>query len=249
MLSLAWNRAIKCLAFAGLATVATANAEAGFTKVNAPPDAELSHRAILSYTYGGSFTAITGGMSFTNGAITATRLEDFGAGGTLDECWDGDILSARALGRWAGYEQKLGIVAGESGAGSFQELLSVAGNGINVTGSASVKKMSGQEFRFARGGGGELMTSMAADNRGAVDQMVSYRLDGLPGAGTTYLLGFEDLGPGANSDWDYNDLVVEVTTGNAVVAVPLPPAVWSGLAMLLSGGLWGARTRVRQWFA
>lgn len=243
-----WTRSIKCLAFVGVAAAATANAEAGFTRVNAPPDAELSHRAILGYTYGGNFAA-TGNSSFTNGSITATRLEDFGAdSNALDERWDGDVLSARALGRWAGYEQKLGIVAGESGAGSFQELLTVVGNGIHVTGSAKTTKTGGNGFRFARGGGGELMTSLAADNRGGVDQMVSYRLDGLDGASTTYLLGFEDLGPGTNSDWDYNDLVVEVTIGHPAVA-PLPPAAWSALTVLLGGGLWGAHRRVLQLLA
>lgn len=249
MLNKSWIRAIKCLAFAGVAAVATADAEAGFTPVNAPPDAELSHASVLSYTYGGSFTAA--GLSFTNGSITATRLEDFGASPSLlDQCWKGDLIGARAIGRWAGYEQKLGVIAGESGAGSFQELLTVSGNGINVTGSASATSLSAAGYRFARGGGGELMTSLAADNRGAVDQMVSYRLDGLDGIGTTYLLCFEDLGPGTNSDWDYNDLVVEVTTGNpAVVGVPLPPAVWSGLTVLLTGGLWGARARLRRWLS
>src|SRR5688572_6194511 len=107
MPSSSWTRSIKCLAFVGVAAVATANAQAGFTHVNAPPDAELSHRALLGVTYGGSF-APAGGMSFTNGSITATRLEDFGADSNLlDQCWDGDVISARALGRWAGYEQKL----------------------------------------------------------------------------------------------------------------------------------------------
>jgi hypothetical protein len=245
-----WTLAIKCLAFAGVAAVATANAEAGFTKVNAPPDAELSHRAILGYTYGGSFGPAGGGMNFSNGTITATRLEDFGANhDLLDQCFTGDLVGARALGRWAGYQQKLGVVAGESGAGSFHELLTVAGNGINVTGSAGAAKMEGKGYRFARGGGGELMTSLASDNRGGVDQMISYRLDGYGPAGTTtYLLAFEDLGPGTNSDWDYNDLVVEVTTADPAVA-PLPPAAWSALTVLLAGGVWGSRDRLRRLLA
>ena len=248
---LTWTRAIKCLAFAGAATLAAADARAGFTPVKAPPDAELSHRAILDYTYGGTF-APAGGVKFTNGTITATRLEDFGAAADaldLDQCFAGDIVSARAIGRWAGYQQKLGFVAGEHGAGSFRELLTVAGDGVNVTGSASAARTGGAGFRFARGGGGELMTSLAADNRGGADQMVSYRLDGFGPADTiTYLLCFEDLGPGTNSDWDYNDLVVEVTTTDPAIA-PLPPAVWSALTVLLTGGFWNARGRVRRWLA
>ena len=251
MFGQSWTRTIKSLAFAGFAAVATADARAGFTHVKAPPDAELSHAAILSYAYGGSFAA--GGKGFTNGSITATRLDDVAdaLGGTAsDQCWDGDLVSARAIGRWAGYEQKLGVVDGESGDGTFHELLTAVGDGVNVTGAAKARKMGGKGYRFARGGGGERMTSLAADNLGGVDQMVSYRIDGLGGTEgvDTYLLCFEDLGPGTNSDWDYNDLVVEVTTAEPTV-VPLPPAVWSALTVLLTGGIWNARARARRWLA
>ena len=72
--------------------------------------------------------------------------------------------------------------------------------------------------------------------------MVSYRLTG-PSGLTKYVLFFEDLGTGANSDWDYNDLVVEITARPSMI--PLPPAVWSGLAMLACGGLVHARRRMQ----
>ena len=35
---------------------------------------------------------------------------------------------------------------------------------------------------------------------------------------------------------------------DGVVAVPLPPAVWSGLTVLLTGGVLTARGRVMRWF-
>ena len=241
------GRAIKCLAFVGLAALAAAEAEAGFTHVNATGGgAELGHAAILSHAYGGAFAAE--GVNFSNGAgLIAERCADYGDGAKPDQCWDGAIVSARVIARFAGHEQTLGVLDGEHG-GSFRALFTVAGQGLDVAGSAAGPDLAGRSYRFARGGGGHVLSSLQADNGGAADQMVSYRLAGPAGAPQKFVLFFEDLGADEGSDWDYNDLVVEVTTAGDPAAVPLPPAVWSGLTVLLTSGLWGGRARLRRWF-
>jgi hypothetical protein len=237
------GRAIKCLAFFGLTLFTAAPSHAGYTPV-APCayDSELGHAAILSHTYGGDFAA--DGLNFTNGGITAMRCDD--AGDTYaDQCWTAELLSARALARFGGFDQSLGIIHGETG-GSPQELFTVSGTGLNVSGSVNGLDLSGTTFRFTRGGGGEFFTSLDDDNTLGHDQMVSYRIRG-PNGLDRYVLFFEDASAVQNSDWDFNDLVVEID-GTSPQAVPLPPAAWSGLAMLLSGVLWNARARVRARF-
>lgn len=238
------RHSMKCVAFLGLASLAAADAKAGYTTVNATmPGSELGHADILGHVYGGVFAA--DGLDFGNGAITAMRCDDFGEDANPDQCWDERLVSVRVLARFAGYEQSLGILDGETG-GSFRELFTVSGTGLDVAGEAAGIDLNAGVFRFARGGGGHLMTSRQEDNLDAADQMVSYRLDG-PGGGRKFVLFFEDLGAAEGSDWDYNDLVVEVTTAPLAAAIPLPPAVWTGLMVLLSGGLWNARGTLRRW--
>jgi hypothetical protein len=243
------------LAVAGLVALGAARADAGFSTVLPTPHAsEVNHDGILSHLYGGTFTA--NGVNYSNGSVTATRIEDTG-GGTLnalglgngadDQVWTDGQLSVHAVARFAGYDQSLGYTLGADGSGSVLGLFDVVGMGFNVTGSADVD-MTGQTYRWMRGGGGEMFSS---DD--SVDQMVSYLITGTGGA-KTWLLCWEDV-RGAGSDRDYNDLVVEVTAhGESILqlpptAVPLPPAVWSGLSMLLGGGLWTARRKIRRWLA
>jgi hypothetical protein len=133
---------------------------------------------------------------------------------------------------------------GESG-GSAELLFGVTGNCFDVSGSASNLSLGGKEFRFVRTGEGETFTSSDADNIVGHDQMVTYHLTG--NGLNRYLLFFEDASAMQSSDWDFNDLVVEID-GASPHAIPLPPAIWSGLAMLVTGGLWNARARVRAWF-
>jgi hypothetical protein len=237
------NRSVKFLALFGLVVLTVADARAGYTPV-APCtyDSELGHAAILSHAYGGDFAA--NGLDFSNGSITAMRCDDTGSG-YADQCWTAGLHSARALARFGGFEQSLGVVHGESG-GSAQTLFTVVGTGLNVSGSVDDLDCSGKAFRFARGGGGELFTSFDDDNTLGYDQMISYRVTG-PNGLDRYVLFFEDASAAQNSDWDFNDLVVEID-GASPHAVPLPAAVWSGLAMLMSGGLWNARARVRARF-
>ena len=240
-----FGRIVNRLAFVVLALLCVAPAQAGYTPV-APCtyDSEHGHAAILSHAYGGDFVA--DGLGFTNGNVTAVRCDDSDpAGGYADQCWTANLLTARALARFGGFEQCLGVVLGKAG-GLAQELFTVSGSGFNVAGSVDGLDLSSGPFRFTRGGEGEPCTSFDTDNILGHDQMVSYRVTG-PNGLDRFVLFFEDSTAAQNSDWDFNDLVVEIE-GAGPHAIPIPPAVWSALAVMLSGGLWSARARVRAWF-
>jgi hypothetical protein len=241
-----------------------AGAEAGFTAVQAgKSNGEANHVAILDNLYGGSFAAdATLGGSYTNGRVTARRSQDFplsvGGGAALfsiaapgaaagDQQWVGGIVSARAVSRYAGYEQTFGLT---DNAGTFHKLFDVSGTGMNVGGSAAGIDLAGQTWQWARRGGGDPYSSDPTLNNDGSDHMISYRVSGPAADGTaTWLLFWEDA-PAWDSDFDYNDLVVQVTGVMPLgdpAAIPLPPAVWTGLTVLLGGGLWSARHRIRRW--
>ena len=254
MLTKNLSRTIKTLAFAGLLAIGAADAKAGFSTVNNPGSVnEMGHAQILSGVYGGSFSQ--SGANFSSGTMTATRIEDSsstsaimdlitGNGGS-DQCFTNGVISARAIARFAGSEQTLGALQGQIG-GSFQELFTVSGTGLNVSGGIDGLDLCGKTVRFARGAGAsEMYTTLDTENYASADMVVSYHLTG--GGIDKWVLFFEDAGVNYNSDFDFNDLVVEITASPA--AVPLPPAAWTGLATLVAGGLFNARTRLRQLLA
>jgi len=256
-------------------------ARAGFTsRVSSPPKGEQGVAAILGHSYRGKFTA-TNGSDFTNGTLTAVRVEDSTAdndplsvrgapgpdGGTSsDQFWaifNGEF-SARALARFAGKAQTFGYVPSDSigseaseSAAAFQRLFNVRGSGYNVTGSSKHIDLVGETWSWARSGGGDTFTSAEGTNGDSRDHVITYRIDGLDNNRTTWALFWEDLDAGraghASSMSDFNDLVVEVSAPNALsggsssVAAPLPPAAWSGLAMLSGMGLFALKP-VKRWF-
>jgi len=66
----------------------------------------------------------------------------------------------------------------------------------------------------------------------------------LSGTGTyasdtgSYVLAYDDPGfPAGDKDYDFNDLVVQVSPGVGTLPTPLPAAVWGGLSLM--GGLGG----------
>lgn len=219
MLGMTWGHATKCFAFLGLATLAAADARAGYTHVDLTPAAPAwGHAAILSNAYGGTFAA--DGLDLTNGTLTARRQADFGDGASPAPFWGDGIVSARLLARSAGDDRDIDLLGGEGGA-AFRELLAASNAAaLNLTG----------------------------ENGNAADPVVSYRLNG-PDGGRTFVLFFEDVNSADGGDRAYNDLVVEVTAAAAPApaAIPLPPAVWSGLLVLLTSGLLNARSGLQRW--
>jgi len=223
--------------------VASSDVRAGFTPINfshSPRNSrEATHEQILEHTYGGDFTA--DGVNFSNGSVTVTRIDD-----SADQTWTQQASSARAVAAFAKHKQAFGYFQGDSG-GSFNKLFEVSGNQFDVDGSVTDSRLDGS-IRFGRNENiGRAFSSLAAENRDGKDHLVSYKVSGPDNLqAPTYLLFWEDKW-GKNSDFDFNDLVVEVSTAGQPLLIPLPPAAWSGIAGLAMLGLLTASKRARRW--
>ncbi len=75
--------------------------------------------------------------------------------------------------------------------------------------------------------------------------MITYAVTGTGRNEQTSLLFWEDAKV-PYADFDYNDLVVEITgRGTAGVLIPLPAAAWSGLSLLCAVSLMKGMRRLR----
>lgn len=221
-----------------------APAEAGLTQLGPSKTAgEATPEQILSQTYGGTF--VRNGDNFSNGSVTATRIDD--AGGA-EQRWNVNVTSARAVAAFSGYNQSFGQIVG----GNYKPLFDVSGKGFDASGSASaIGPRPAGGFTFARAGDAtalhdRVFSSRAADNRFGEDHLVSYRVSG-NGPGQTYLLFWEDA-IGRGSDFDHNDLVVELKAdaGGQALLIPLPSAAWTGLSGLAALALLRGASRIRR---
>jgi hypothetical protein len=239
--SLRW---VTCLAAVlGACTWGAGRAEAGLSPLGASKTAgEATPEQIFGHAYGGTF--VRDGNNFSNGTVTATRIDDDGG---AEQRWNVNVTSARAVAAFSGYNQSFGQVVN----GSYQPLFDVSGKGFDVSGSAGAAggRPAGG-FTFARAGDDRVLhdrvlSSSAADNRDAADHLVSYRVTGA-GSDPTYLLFWEDA-IGRGSDFDHNDLVVELkaASGEALL-IPLPAAAWTGLSGLAGLGLIRGANRLRR---
>lgn len=233
---------------AGVLAAASVPANAGYTTVGAAASGEKSIQQILDAVYGGTFTA--SGVNYTNGVITATRVNDnggsgtndvlFGPGTANDQVWNGGAISAKVDARYAGFTQAFGYKTGTSGT-AYNSLFSVTGSGLAVSGSATVDMnvLAGGTWRWARtGSDSRVFTSRDTDNVDGLDHMVTYEITGYSDL-KTWLIGFEDnIAP--NSDRDFNDLVVQVQ------AVPTPAAIGMGLTTLAGLGIAALRRKRAQ---
>jgi hypothetical protein len=224
----------------------------GFTPIAPPHPGEDSHAQIFSEIYGGTFVP-SGSVDFSNGLLIAKRVDDFfigeagdpldmggptGGEDDTDQTWRAPFTNAIAEARFAAFEQSFGYFLGSSG-GSFQELFDVVGEGYAVTGQAPLPLIANQLLRWGRNGDNGLFSSRIADNSDNEDHMVTYQI--LEATGTDgedprirWVVLWEDIRSGEPfEDWDFNDLVVEIT------AIPEPASLASfGLLALL-----GARRR------
>jgi len=248
--------AAAALVFAGAPT-----ARAAFTTVN-PPVGEETHAEILSHIYGGTFHATgVGNHDYTNGSITAERVEDSTVSTTNlstgvsnivvgnptpdDQLWLADYKLASAKAKYAVYNQEFGYYDGAAG-GTYTKLFDQTGWGYNVNGDADLSRLSGHLLRWARGGESRVVSSQQIDNADAMDHMVTYHivansptqalagttLKVPPASVETWLLFWEDKFKNeALADFDFNDLVVEVQAS----AIPEP----TSLASLAAIGLMG----------
>lgn len=203
----------------------SANA-ATLTPVFSPPSGEKTHEQILEDILGGDFTQV--GNDFTSGSLTVTRVDD-----DEDQSYDFASWSVLAQARWAGASQAFGTQ--EDG-----QLFEVTGDENTVSGSA-FDFDGGEGIVFKRFGDEFLSLEVGTDptlNPNGRDHVVTYRytVDDVDGPQTSYLLFFEDLNETSpQSDWDYNDLVVELrgTPIDAGAEIPEP----GSLALLGVGAL------------
>lgn len=185
----------------GLSCVCSAAHAATYTSVSAPPANEKSHEQIIEDILGGDFTQA--GNDFIGGAVTVTRVDD-----DLDQSYDFASWSVFAQAVWAGASQSFGTL--EDG-----QLFSVGGDEDSVSGSA-FDFDGGQGIVFKRFGNEFQTLEVSTDptlNPNGKDHVVTYTytVDDIDGPVTSYLLFFEDLNETSPlSDWDYNDLVVEL---------------------------------------
>lgn len=244
--------ALACAAAIG---AASKTALASFTPINAPSWADEDARnKILGAQYGGTFTPTSpGSLDYTNGTITAVRVEDIYSTPTLpalpaalstpangsldDQLWQANFRLASAEAVFAALNQEFGYFDGAAG-GSYVKLFNATGVKYAATGGADISSLSGHTLRWARGGSGRVWSSKISDNSDQQDHMVTYNIQGLNSNYITWLVLWEDLTTAEHSDWDFNDLVVEI---KALPVVPIPEPV--ALMPLLIGGLLGMRRR------
>ena len=227
------------LALTTAALFAGGTQAATFTTINPPDVGQKSHEEILEEIYGGDF--IQNGNDFSNGVVSITRVDD-----DLDQTYDIGGWSARALARWAAATQAFGTTAGGP-------LFSVTGgNGDPIGGSIS-SQPGGSDIAFSRFGTDSNTTNVSTDpdlNPADRDHIVTYQVTILqpqqpasrvalpPLFDATLLLFVEDSAVGSpNEDFDFNDLVIELTTS----PVPEP----SSIALMAMGVLAMAKRRRR----
>ncbi|MEM6552801.1 MAG: hypothetical protein AAF750_11835 [Planctomycetota bacterium] len=203
----------------GLVVMGSASmASAGFTAIAPPFAGEVGHEEILESTFGGDFVA--SGLDFTNGTVTATRVDD-----DDNQLFVIPVFDAEAEAVFAALDQTFGYLPGPAG-GEFVTIFDVGGREFDVTGAVSGLTIDNQPFRFARMGVNGLDSSLDADN-GGLDKLVTYEITGLDTDAAVTMLFFEDI-LGTAADDDFQDLVVKVTAR----PIPNPAAFGAGLALL-----------------
>lgn len=245
------TNAVRASAALILFAVAGGSASAGNSPVQVRVG-EPDHKTIVQNLFAATFTGtpstgFASSASARGGGITLTRMSDFGlgeimdatggnAGSADDKVWKNGIVSASVHARFAGYNQKFGYFPGQSAGQPYVPLFDVGGNGYSVTGGVSDLNFCdlADGWRWGRAGDGSTFSSRPSDNPDGKDHMVTYKIEGLNnGFDASWLLFFEDLRNDQSSDWDYNDLVVQVDVRACTpVVAPLPSAGAMGLAGL-----------------
>jgi hypothetical protein len=218
-------------------------ANAGFTTVTPTAASDIySKPNILDHIYSGNFTLEGDGVDYSNGSLTAVRVSDFlpsssttdspGPNAT-DQLWQsaGDVQSAVEVYSTT-YSKTTSFGYIPTG-GTYQTLFGISGTGYTPSGSGSFTP-GAETFSFAAQNQSGLLSTLPSQNKDGADHFVTYEVDGLGGNAKTWLLFLDDYGgSGSNPDFDFDDLVFQVTTTPTTsTSVPEPASI-----SLIAGGL------------
>jgi len=238
--------AVVCLGLAG-------SAHAGYTTVQTPLNGNNSQATILDHVYGGTFVLSGDGVSYSNGSVTATRVNDStpltgtatdspGVNGT-DTLWaTGQVTATVKESNAEDPSTPFGYIEGSAAGGTFVPLFSVTGTGFSATGTATFTPPT-NPYQFAAQdpvtlNNDKYLSTLPAENGDAEDHAITYEITGL-GASTnkTWLMLFNDYGDGKAPDeyFDFQNLAVQLQTAPASV-VPEPGSllVLGGIGLILA---------------
>ncbi len=215
--------------------------KAGLTTIrsdlNPASEADLTAAGgILDTLYGaGNWTQVDdwSGSIHTHGNDLNVYLSNAGLPVT-DQVWTDGIVSSFAKARYAGYTQQFGYTTNLV-TPSYTNVLNVSGSGYIVSGSGTIDFAPGTRWAWARTGNlGGTQYSLDSLNSDLKDHMVTFQI--LNQECNTWVLAFEDLWS-FKSDWDYNDLVIEIR------CIPAPGAILlGGIGVCLVGWFRKRRT-------
>jgi hypothetical protein len=182
--------------------------------------------------YGGTFVLDGNGVDYSNGSVNALRTFDTNGGDemihivlgdptNIDQIWTDGTAMVTAEAKYADFGQSFGWNQGGTTGSGYTELLTDA----DVGGTAVDIMIDGDFLWAINPSSGDTWWSRNSQNSDYVDHMLTYKIEGLPGGETVWLLFWEDL-PFSTTDADFNDFVVEIR------AIPEP-----GSAFLLGAGL------------
>lgn len=233
-----------------------------YTETSDPFAGEASHEQIMQQIYGGTANAQNGNdlgstdseyvvSGSTYGELTISRVTDNSGGNSLDlhgydgdmddQFWSDGLTTVKAEAKYAAHSGTFGWRDDTSG-GTFSDIFSVSG-GVQPNPGQSWTGTLTSDFRweYQVDNTGKNLSSEQGENDNGQDQMITYHVEQtnqgtgelLNGGRPVFLLFWEDQVQG---DWDYNDLVIELSV------IPLPAPVAMGLLGL--GGLVAFRRRL-----
>ena len=215
----------KTLSVLSLILIVAGVANAGYSTTGS--SGEVSTLEIFQNIYGASLAGDNWcGTVYTDGTITATRVQDFndpysqpGAPGddlyllssilmstATDQTWVDGIATATARARFASNKQKFGY---DDGTGYHQIIDIKKEAGFIDEPSDPESFAPGTVWKWVRKGSDLTWYSTEADNSDLLDHMLTYHVTGLNDGKSTWVVFWEDLGGGG--DRDYNDFVLVIT--------------------------------------
>lgn len=227
-------------------TPSFANPGWGYTEpINPPPGDELNHAQILGDVYNQNFTA--SGLDYVgDGDVTAIRVWDFDdidyytahvynyEPNDVDQIWTDGAVTVTASAKYAWFEQAFGWNEGGTLGTNFTLLVddtNIGQTGVSFTITEDQEFLWGHQAKTCSWyEPGYEWWSRESENGwcgSEEDHMVTYHIEGASTTGETVWMIFIEDDKFIDSDFDYNDFVIEIR------AIPEPATI----CLLALGGL------------